>query len=219
MKPTGEDGEIALKCDREIEAAIFDSNQSSVCADDVEAVCAHTLFVHARRGNFSLSIYEAIAARMSDGRVKSEDLGHSFPWRILTLRSASWKNCSATDARRPERIPMPDLPEHPDTLRPEAFAVFKDDKMKSTLFESDRILVGLNCFEPQPTRSTPMKAWTRSIRCSKERARSCSRIVSCRWSRGHAHRAFGRAARDRDDGGARLVVSAILAPGLARNRA
>ena len=44
---------------------------------------------------------------------------------------------------------MPDLPEHPDTLRPEAFAVFKDDKMgKSTLFESDRILVGLNCFEP-----------------------------------------------------------------------
>ena len=40
---------------------------------------------------------------------------------------------------------MPALPEHPDTLRPEAFAVFKDEKMgKSTLFESDRILVGLN---------------------------------------------------------------------------
>ena len=44
---------------------------------------------------------------------------------------------------------MPDLPEHPDTIRPEAYASFKEDKMgKSTLFESDRILVGLNCFEP-----------------------------------------------------------------------
>jgi quercetin dioxygenase-like cupin family protein len=44
---------------------------------------------------------------------------------------------------------MAEQPEHPSTFRPEAFAVFKQDKMgKSTLFESDRILVGLNCFEP-----------------------------------------------------------------------
>ena len=44
---------------------------------------------------------------------------------------------------------MPDQPTHPEAFRPEAFAVFKDEKMgKSTLFESDRILVGLNCFEP-----------------------------------------------------------------------
>ena len=39
--------------------------------------------------------------------------------------------------------------EHPSTLRPEEHAVFKKEKMgKSTLFESERILVGLNCFEP-----------------------------------------------------------------------
>ena len=39
--------------------------------------------------------------------------------------------------------------EHPSTLRPEEHAVFKQEKMgKSTLFESERILVGLNCFEP-----------------------------------------------------------------------
>jgi quercetin dioxygenase-like cupin family protein len=39
--------------------------------------------------------------------------------------------------------------EHPDVLRPEDFAVFKSEKMgKSTLFESERILVGLNSFEP-----------------------------------------------------------------------
>jgi mannose-6-phosphate isomerase-like protein (cupin superfamily) len=39
--------------------------------------------------------------------------------------------------------------DHPAPLRPEDHAVFKPDKMgKATLFESPRILVGLNCFEP-----------------------------------------------------------------------
>jgi quercetin dioxygenase-like cupin family protein len=34
-------------------------------------------------------------------------------------------------------------------IRPEEHAVFAPDKMgKSTIFRSDRILVGLNCFEP-----------------------------------------------------------------------
>jgi mannose-6-phosphate isomerase-like protein (cupin superfamily) len=39
--------------------------------------------------------------------------------------------------------------EHPDAIRPEAHAVFDAGKMgKATLFRSERILVGLNCFEP-----------------------------------------------------------------------
>ena len=39
--------------------------------------------------------------------------------------------------------------EHPETLRPEQHAVFNPEKMgKATLFESPRILVGLNSFEP-----------------------------------------------------------------------
>ena len=39
--------------------------------------------------------------------------------------------------------------EHPNAVRPEEHAVFKSDKMgKATLFESERILVGLNSFEP-----------------------------------------------------------------------
>jgi len=39
--------------------------------------------------------------------------------------------------------------EHPAPLRPEQYATFKPDKMgKSTLFQSERIMVGLNCFEP-----------------------------------------------------------------------
>jgi mannose-6-phosphate isomerase-like protein (cupin superfamily) len=39
--------------------------------------------------------------------------------------------------------------EHPSAIRPEEHAVFRADKMgKATLFESERIVVGLNCFEP-----------------------------------------------------------------------
>jgi mannose-6-phosphate isomerase-like protein (cupin superfamily) len=39
--------------------------------------------------------------------------------------------------------------EHPSAIRPEAHAVFDAAKMgKATLFRSERILVGLNCFEP-----------------------------------------------------------------------
>jgi quercetin dioxygenase-like cupin family protein len=39
--------------------------------------------------------------------------------------------------------------DHPSAIRPEAHAVFDAGKMgKATLFESERLLVGLNCFEP-----------------------------------------------------------------------
>lgn len=39
--------------------------------------------------------------------------------------------------------------EHPTAFRPEAHAHFSPDRMgKATLFRSERILVGLNCFEP-----------------------------------------------------------------------
>jgi mannose-6-phosphate isomerase-like protein (cupin superfamily) len=39
--------------------------------------------------------------------------------------------------------------EHPTPIRPEEHAVYGDDKMgKSTLFQSERLLVGLNAFEP-----------------------------------------------------------------------
>ncbi len=38
--------------------------------------------------------------------------------------------------------------DHPSPIRPEEHASFKPDKMgKATLFESERVLVGLNCFE------------------------------------------------------------------------
>ncbi len=44
---------------------------------------------------------------------------------------------------------MADLPDHPSTLQPEDYAVFNSEKMgKATIFESDRLLVGLNAFLP-----------------------------------------------------------------------
>lgn len=44
---------------------------------------------------------------------------------------------------------MKEAIQHPETLRPEDHAVFNPKKMgKATLFESERILVGLNSFEP-----------------------------------------------------------------------
>ena len=39
--------------------------------------------------------------------------------------------------------------DHPSAFRPVDHAVFSPDKMgKATIFRSDRLLVGLNCFEP-----------------------------------------------------------------------
>lgn len=39
--------------------------------------------------------------------------------------------------------------DHPVPFRPEDHAVYNDDKMgKSTIFQSERLLVGLNAFEP-----------------------------------------------------------------------
>ncbi len=39
--------------------------------------------------------------------------------------------------------------EHPTPIRPEEHAVFSAEKMgKATLFRSDRLMVGLNAFEP-----------------------------------------------------------------------
>jgi quercetin dioxygenase-like cupin family protein len=43
---------------------------------------------------------------------------------------------------------MTEAMQHPEALRPEDHAVFNPEKMgKATLFESERILVGLNSFE------------------------------------------------------------------------
>ncbi len=111
---------------------------------------------------------------------------------------------------------MPDMPEHPDTLRPEAFAVFKTEKMgKSTLFESDRILVGLNCFEPGQEHALHahegmdkvyqvLEGTGTFLLEDRKLAMEPGTMLIAPSGVPHGIRA---------DGGVRLVVSAILAPG------
>ncbi len=73
------DGDLTLKCAREIEAAIFESAALSDLFGNVEAITAKVLFLHAARGNFDRKRYDALAKRMPRARVESQDLGHLFP--------------------------------------------------------------------------------------------------------------------------------------------
>ncbi len=78
MRETGE-GDLALKCDREIEAAIFDGGGTDELIGEVESVSAEVVFLHAQRGNFSRAFYETVSARMPRARVESVAAGHLFP--------------------------------------------------------------------------------------------------------------------------------------------
>lgn len=84
MRETAEGG-VALKCHREVEAAIFDGGARSGGGgatgriEGLADVAAEVLLVHAARGNFSLPYYRTIAAELPRGRVESHDLAHLFP--------------------------------------------------------------------------------------------------------------------------------------------
>ena len=73
------EGEVVLKCRPEVEAAIFEGNGAATLFEDLEAVAAKVLFVHAQRGNFEASVFEELAGRMAKARVVSRDLSHLFP--------------------------------------------------------------------------------------------------------------------------------------------
>lgn len=106
--------------------------------------------------------------------------------------------------------------EHPDAIRPEQHAIFNADKMgKATLFESERILVGLNSFEPGQEHKLHSHAGMDKVYLVLEgsgvfllegREVPMSRGVLLVAPEGVPHGI-------RNDGGDRLVVLAILAPG------
>lgn len=73
------EGEVALKCDRNVEAAIFGGGGASASIDSVDRVTAEVVFVHAERGNFLREVYEDVASQMTHARVESLDVGHLFP--------------------------------------------------------------------------------------------------------------------------------------------
>jgi hypothetical protein len=56
--------------------------------------------------------------------------------------------------------------EHPSIIRPSDHAEWRSDRMgKTTLFQSKRLLIGLNSFEPDNSiRFIPTTGWTRSTR-------------------------------------------------------
>ena len=74
-----EQGEVTLKCAREVEAAIFATGGTLDLTDDVGRVTAEVRIVHAQQGNFSRPVYERLVAQMSSGQVESVDAGHLFP--------------------------------------------------------------------------------------------------------------------------------------------
>ncbi len=72
-------GELALKCDREIEAAIFDSGGSLDLMPRIGELKAELLILHAGRSGFSRPYYEELASRAPRARVDGVDAGHLFP--------------------------------------------------------------------------------------------------------------------------------------------
>lgn len=78
MRETPE-GEIALKCDREVEASIFEGSGMIDFFARAGSISAEVLFLHAGRGNFSVEAYEALAAEMPKAWVEPLDAGHLFP--------------------------------------------------------------------------------------------------------------------------------------------
>ncbi len=73
------DGDFALKCKPEVEAAIFSSAALTDLFAEADKVTADVTFLHALRGNFSRERYDALASRMPSARVESLDVGHLFP--------------------------------------------------------------------------------------------------------------------------------------------
>jgi quercetin dioxygenase-like cupin family protein len=106
--------------------------------------------------------------------------------------------------------------DQPSAIRPEDFAVFQDEKMgKSTLFKSERLLVGLNCFEPGQEHQLHAHEGMDKV---YQVLSGCGRFLlegrEIPMQAGMMLVAPGRVAHGiRNDSEERLVVLAILAPG------
>jgi oxalate decarboxylase/phosphoglucose isomerase-like protein (cupin superfamily) len=106
--------------------------------------------------------------------------------------------------------------DHPTAIRPEEHASFKPDKMgKATLFESERVLVGLNSFLPgqehalhahQGMDKVYQVLTGRGVFLLEDREIAMEAGVMLVAPEGVAHGI-------RNTGDERLVVLAILAPG------
>jgi len=114
------------------------------------------------------------------------------------------------------RTEMSDSPEHPEALRPEDLAVFNSEKMgKATIFESERILVGLNAFLPgqeHALHAHPGMDKIYHVLAGSGRFLLASREIPMKPGVMLVAPA-GVPHGIRNDGDERLIVVAILAPG------
>lgn len=72
-------GELALCCDREVEAAIFDNGGTLDLMPRFDRLRAELLILYAAKSGFSRPYYEALARRAPNARVETVDAGHLFP--------------------------------------------------------------------------------------------------------------------------------------------
>lgn len=71
-------GEVRLKCHPEVEAAVFDRGATMDIFALAHRIETRTHILHAKRGNFPLAAYAALAGEMPDASVESCDAGHLF---------------------------------------------------------------------------------------------------------------------------------------------
>jgi mannose-6-phosphate isomerase-like protein (cupin superfamily) len=106
--------------------------------------------------------------------------------------------------------------QHPTVIRPEKHAVFRPDAMgKSTLFESSRLLVGLNAFEPGQAHALHTHAGVDKV-YQVLSGRGCFLLAGAELPMEAGCLLVapaGVAHGIRNTGDQRLVVLAILAPG------
>lgn len=73
------DGQVELKCDPEVEAAVFDATGALDIFDVVDRIEAPTLLVRAGRGYFPMATYEEIVARLARATLLELDIDHLMP--------------------------------------------------------------------------------------------------------------------------------------------
>ena len=86
------DGQVELKCRREVEAVVFESGSVFDPWPFVAKVDVPTLVLWARRGSFPRAIHEALASELRDAQLRSFDGGHLMameqPERVAELAAA-----------------------------------------------------------------------------------------------------------------------------------
>jgi len=74
-----QDGGVRLKCPGAVEGAVFASGGTLDVSALTRGLATPTLWLWARRGNFSREAYEGLAAGMAAARVETIDAGHLAP--------------------------------------------------------------------------------------------------------------------------------------------